>query len=55
LELLLEEKQDADNLPLDKKNMGTTFFITIPLKGMMPKEGTKKLENLKNIKKSKQA
>lgn len=47
LELLLEEKQDADNLPLNKKNMGTTFFITIPLKGMKPKTGTKKLENLK--------
>ena len=47
LDLLLEEKQAADNLPLDKKNMGTTFFITIPLKGMKPKAGTKKLENLK--------
>lgn len=47
LDLLLEEKQTADDLPLDKKNMGTTFFVTIPLKGMRPKAGTKKLENLK--------
>ncbi|MCX6796172.1 MAG: HAMP domain-containing sensor histidine kinase [Candidatus Falkowbacteria bacterium] len=47
LELLLEEKQDASDLPLDKRNLGTTFFITIPLQGMKPKAGTKKLENLK--------
>jgi signal transduction histidine kinase len=47
LDLLLEEKQAADDFSIDKKNMGTTFFITIPLRGMKPKAGTKKLENLK--------
>lgn len=47
LDLLLEEDQEISDFTLDKKNMGTTFFITIPLKGMKPKVGTKKLENLK--------
>lgn len=47
LELLLEERQSAKR-PIDKRNLGTTFYITIPLKGMRPKTGTKKLENLKN-------
>jgi signal transduction histidine kinase len=47
LELLLEEKQDASELPLNKRNLGTTFYITIPLQGMRAKAGTKKLENLK--------
>ncbi len=47
LDLLLEEDQEISEFTLDKQNMGTTFFITIPLKGMKPKTGTKKLENLK--------
>ena len=47
LDLLLEEDQAISDFSLDKKNMGTTFFITIPLQGMKPKAGTKKLENLK--------
>lgn len=43
LDLLLSEGQKDSDLPINKKNMGTTFFITIPLKGMKRKKGTKKL------------
>jgi len=43
LELLLSEGQKDSDIPLDKRNRGTTFFITIPLKGMKKKIGTKKL------------
>ncbi len=41
LELLLE-KNDLRS-PIDEKRRGTTFFITIPLKGMKRKKGNKKL------------
>lgn len=46
LELLLEKGQKTADVPLDKRNRGTTFFITIPLKGMKRKAGTKKLTSL---------
>ncbi|MCK5211649.1 HAMP domain-containing histidine kinase [Candidatus Parcubacteria bacterium] len=45
LELLLDAgKKDAD-IPLDKRNRGTTINITIPLKGMRKKPGSKKLNS----------
>ena len=43
LDVLLEKGQKHDDLPLDKRSQGTTFYITIPLKGMKKKAGTKKL------------
>lgn len=43
LELLLKEKGQNSDLPLDKRQRGTAFFITIPLKGMKKRAGTKKL------------
>ena len=43
LELLLSDGQNDSDIPLDKRNRGTTFFITIPLEGMKRKRGTKKL------------
>ena len=46
LDLLLEAEQEKDHQPIDKKNMGTTVHITIPLKGMREKPGTKKLTSL---------
>jgi len=46
LDLLLEENQEDAQTPLNKKNRGTTFFITIPLTGMKEKRGTKKLTSL---------
>ncbi|MCU0678945.1 MAG: HAMP domain-containing histidine kinase [Planctomycetes bacterium] len=46
LELLLEKGQSKADIPLDKRNLGTTFFITIPLKGMKRRAGTKKLSSL---------
>ena len=46
LELLLEAGQSKADVPLDKRNQGTTFFITIPLKGMKRRAGTKKLSSL---------
>jgi len=45
LELLLEKGQKDSDVPIDKRNQGTTFFITIPLKGMKARHGTKKLSN----------
>lgn len=46
LDLLIKEQQKNYNIPLDKRNRGTTFNITIPLKGMKPKLGTKKLTSI---------
>jgi signal transduction histidine kinase len=46
LELLLGKGQTNADVPLDKRNKGTTFFITIPLKGMKRKLGTKKLTSM---------
>ena len=43
LNLLLAEGQKDVDLPIDKRNKGTTFFITIPLRGMKKKVGTKQL------------
>jgi len=43
LELLLSDGQKESDIPIDKRNAGTTFFITIPLEGMKKKTGTKKL------------
>ncbi len=42
LDLFLSQEQKKKKTKLGK-NMGTTFFITIPLRGMKPKPGTKKL------------
>jgi signal transduction histidine kinase len=47
LDILLKEEQKDSDIPLDKRNRGTTINITIPLKGMKPKLGTKKLSSLK--------
>jgi len=41
----LEFLAQKDKKPLKKKGNGTTFFITIPLKGMKRKAGTKKLSS----------
>lgn len=46
LDLLIKEQQKNYEIPLDKRNRGTTFNITIPLKGMKPKLGTKKLTSI---------
>lgn len=46
LELLLEEEQNSSDVAIDKQNKGTTFFITIPLKGMKKRHGTKKLTSI---------
>ncbi len=46
LELLLAKGEHNADIPIDKRNRGTTFFITIPLKGMKSKPGTKKLTSL---------
>ncbi|RLC38369.1 hypothetical protein DRH27_02400 [Candidatus Falkowbacteria bacterium] len=43
LDLLLEKGRDNDDLPIDKRSQGTMFSITIPLKGMKKRIGTKKL------------
>jgi signal transduction histidine kinase len=43
LDLLMAKGQKSEETPLDKKNQGTAFYITIPLKGMKKKPGTKKL------------
>jgi signal transduction histidine kinase len=42
LDLFISQEQKKKKMKLGK-NMGTTFFITIPLRGMQPKLGTKKL------------
>ncbi|PLX27542.1 hypothetical protein C0583_03250 [Candidatus Parcubacteria bacterium] len=44
-DLLLDPKKQS-NVPIDKQNQGTTFFITIPLQGMKRKIGTKKLNSI---------
>ena len=41
----LEFLAQKDKKPLEGKSNGTTFFITIPLKGMKRKAGTKKLSS----------
>lgn len=46
LEILMEEEQEDSKIPIDKRNRGTTFNITIPLRGMKPKLGTKKLTSV---------
>lgn len=46
LELLLGPDQKDSEIPLDKRNKGTTMNITIPLKGMTEKAGTKKLSSI---------
>ncbi len=45
-ELLLKKDIKNYSTQIDKKNKGTTFFITIPLKGMKKKVGTKKLTSI---------
>jgi signal transduction histidine kinase len=42
-DLLLDPANPEAKVPIDKQNQGTTFFITIPLKGMKRREGTKRL------------
>jgi len=44
MDLLLEDEQKY--LSMDQEHPGTTFFITIPLKGMRERKGTKKLTGL---------
>lgn len=44
LDLLLEAEQEGREQP--KENQGTTFNITIPLKGMKARQGTKKLSSI---------
>lgn len=44
--LELFSSADQNEQMVDSKRYGTTFFITIPLVGMKPKTGTKKLESL---------
>lgn len=46
LELLLGPDQKDSDIPLDKRNKGTTMNITIPLKGMPEKAGTRKLTSI---------
>jgi len=43
LDLLLVPGENDSDIPIDRRNQGTSFFITIPLKGMKKKKGTKKL------------
>ena len=45
LELLLDSGEKDADIPLDKRNRGTTINITIPLKGMRKKPGSKKLNS----------
>lgn len=45
LELLLDSGEKDADIPLDKRNRGTTINITIPLKGMRKKLGSKKLNS----------
>lgn len=45
-DLLLDSNNKNAQLPIDKQNQGTTFFITIPLKGMKRKTGTKRLSSV---------
>jgi len=45
LEILLDEEKNNPKI-IANKNKGTTFFITIPLRGMKEKRGTKKLESI---------
>lgn len=47
LDILLSEDNKEKDVPIDKRHLGTSFFITIPLKGMKPKAGTKKLSSVK--------
>jgi signal transduction histidine kinase len=42
-DLLLSPENEQKDVPIDHQNQGTTFFVTIPLKGMKKRVGTKKL------------
>ncbi len=42
---LLLSPSNNTKAPIDKQNQGTTFFITIPLKGMKKRVGTKRLNS----------
>jgi signal transduction histidine kinase len=46
LDLLLNPGEKDSDIPLDKRNRGTTMNITIPLKGMKGRAGTKKLTSV---------
>lgn len=46
LDLLMDLEAKGIDVPLNKQNRGTTFFITIPMKGMRKKHGTKKLTSV---------
>ena len=45
-DLLLAPSNKDSNIPIDKRNQGTTFFVTIPLKGMKRRAGTKRLTSV---------
>ena len=45
LDLFIEQEQKNPKFVIDKKNMGTSIHITIPLAGMREKRGTKKLSS----------
>ena len=47
LDLFLKDGLKNAKIPVSKRNKGTTFHITIPLKGMKSKHGTKKLSSVK--------
>ncbi len=46
-DLLLDPHNKNSQIPIDKQNQGTTFFVTIPLKGMHKRIGTKRLDSIK--------
>jgi signal transduction histidine kinase len=46
LEFFIEESGKKSWKNIWEKGKGTSFFITIPLKGMVKKEGLKKLESI---------
>jgi signal transduction histidine kinase len=48
LDLFLEKENHDKKAKLSKESKGSTFFITIPLKGMKKKYGTKKLNSAYN-------
>lgn len=46
MDLFLFQEKKKHDVKIEEERMGTTFFITIPLKGMKRKHGTKKLTSI---------